>query len=96
MKFLEPIVTYYNRYNNTIVQIKETKDYITPKRFWSSLHHVDYKFVIIPVVFVFLRIWTSIMNILYLYVRVDEVTPHSLPQWLNQTLLYLSVSDIIN
>ena len=94
MVFIEPIVTYYNQLqcNNTIVQIKEVKNYITPKRFWSSLHHVDYKFVIIPVVFVFLRIWTGIMNILYLYIRVDEVA--TLPQRLNQALLYLSVSDI--
>ena len=79
------------------MQIKETKNYnITPKRFWSSLHHVDYKFVLIPVVFVFLRIWTGIMNILYLYIRVDEVATYTLPQWINQALLYLSVSEYDN
>ena len=70
----------------------EVKNYITPKRFWSSLHHVDYKFVIIPVVFVFLRIWTGIMNILYLYIQLDHEVA-TLPQRLNQALLYLSVSD---
>ena len=68
--------------------MKEVKNYITPKKFWSSLHHVDYKFVIIPVVFVFLRIWTGIMNILYLYINIDELPPQ-----LNQALLYLSVSS---
>ena len=67
--------------------MKEVKNYITPKRFWSSLHHVDYKFVIIPVVFIFLRIWSGIMNILYLYARIE-----TLPKELNQALLYLSVS----
>ena len=68
--------------------MKEVKKYITPERFWSSLHHVDYKFVIIPIVFVFLRIWTGIMNILYLYIQLDGVPPR-----LNQALLYLSVSN---
>ena len=68
--------------------MKEVKNYITPERFWSSLHHVDYKFVIIPIVFVFLRIWTGIMNILYLYIQLDGVPPR-----LNQALLYLSVSN---
>ena len=71
-------------------QMKEVKDYITPKKFWSSLHHVDYKFLIIPVVFVFLRVWTGIMNILYLYLRLDTA---ALSKELNLALLYLSVSD---
>ena len=73
--------------------MKEVKNYITPKKFWSSLHHVDYKFVIIPVVFVFLRIWTGIMNILYLYIKIDEKPTLHVPQELNQALLYLSVSS---
>ena len=64
-------------------------NYITAEKFWSSLSHVDYKFVIIPVVFVFLRIWTEIVNILYLYIRIDV---KKLPTQVDLALLYLSVS----
>lgn len=69
--------------------MKEVTNRITPKQFWSSLHHVDYKFVIIPVVFIFLRIWSAIMNILYLYARIDS---DALSNELSLALLYLSVS----
>ena len=56
------------------------------EKFWSSLNHVDYKFVIIPVVFVFLRIWTEIVVILYIYVKIG------LPTGANLALFYLAVS----
>ena len=69
-------------------QVKEMENHFNAKRFWSSLNHVDYKFVIIPVVFVFLRIWTEIMNILFLYVQISYDT---LPESVTLALLYLSV-----
>lgn len=48
-----------------------------------------YKFLFIPVVFVLLRLWTSILNILYVYVGLEE---KQVPFWLNETLIYLAVS----
>ena len=71
--------------------MKEVKDYLaTNKRFWSSLHQMNDKFLVIPVVFIFLRVWTGIVNILYLYARLDTA---ALSEELNLALLYLSVSD---
>ena len=69
--------------------MKDVEELISPERFWSSLHHVDYKFLIIPVVFVFLRVWTIILSILYDYVQLDI---KQVPSKLNLALLYLSVS----
>lgn len=48
-----------------------------------------YKFLFIPVVFVLLRLWTSILNILYVYVGLEE---EQVPFWVNETLVYLAVS----
>ena len=70
-------------------QVKVVKNYITPERFWSSLHHVDYKFLSIPVVFVFLRIWTTILSVLYDYIQLDVAR---VPNSVNLALIYLSVS----
>ena len=73
------------------LQVNAIKDYITPDKFWSSLHHVDYKFLIIPVVFVFLRVWSAILSILYDYIQLDV---SHVPKSLNMVLLYLSVSVV--
>ena len=71
--------------------MKEVESYISPDRFWSSLHHVDYKFLIIPVVFVFLRVWTEILSILYDYIKI---APERVPTGINLLLYYLAVSAI--
>ena len=71
--------------------MKEVENYISPDKFWSSLHHVDYKFLIIPVVFVFLRVWTEILSVLYDYIKLK---PEQLPNGLNGFLFYLSVSSL--
>ena len=79
-------------YHAPLFQAKEIEQYSTSsKKFWSHLHHVDYKLLLIPVVFVFLRIWSVIQSILYDYIglHVAQVNPH-----LIQALLYLSVSTV--
>ena len=48
-----------------------------------------YKFLFIPVVFVLLRLWTSILIILYTYIGLQE---SQVPHWINEILIYLSVS----
>ena len=72
------------------MQVKEVEEYISSKRFWSSLHHVDYKFLIIPVVFVFLRVWSIILSVLYDYLQMDV---DQVPYQFNLALLYLSVRE---
>ena len=72
------------------IQVRDVEELISPERFWSSLHHVDYKFLIIPVVFVFLRVWSIILSILYDYIQLDV---NQVPSNVNLALLYLSVSN---
>lgn len=61
-----------------------------PKRYWEAVvNKVDYKFLLIPIVFVLLRIWTIIVNIVYIYAQVE---PSDLPTWLDKTLVYMAVS----
>ena len=70
-------------------QMKELEANGTEEKMWSSLNHVDYKLVIIPIVFVFLRIWSEIVIILYIYVKIGFKT---LPTEVNLALFYLAVS----
>ncbi len=52
------------------------------------MNFVDYKFMLIPIVFVLLRMWTSILTILTEYASIDLInkTPT-----LYKILVYLSV-----
>ena len=74
-----------------IVQVEEVEQHITSKKFWSYLHHVDYKFLFIPIVFIFLRIWSVIQAFIFDYAQlhVDEVNPR-----FTQALFYLSVRSL--
>ena len=51
---------------------------------------LDYKFVFIPVAFTVLRIWSCIMNVLYVYSDVG----YKLPKGVANALIYLSVSEL--
>ena len=78
----------HDQNTTSFFQVNAIKEYVTPEKFWSSLHHIDYKFLIIPVVFVFLRIWSAILGILYDYMQLEV---SQVPKSLNLALLYLSV-----
>ena len=69
------------------MQIKVTKKYASEKQMWTALHNVDYKFLLIPIIFISLRIWTCFTLWItdYAGVRVDD-------EWYIQVLFYLSVS----
>ena len=54
------------------------------------MKNVEYKFIMIPLVFILLRVWTCIIGILLIYVGLEE---DDFPSWLATTLLYLSVSS---
>ena len=70
------------------LQVRDVEEYKSPRQFWSSLHHVEYKFLVIPLVFLFLRVWSLILSILYDYLELDV---DQVPSQLNLALLYLSV-----
>ncbi len=75
-----------------MLQLRQTKLYLPQAegKFWEAVHILDYNFLLIPVVFTLLRIWTSIMDIMFVYVRVQYS-----PLWLNITFVYLSVSYLL-
>ena len=62
-------------------------------RFWQALHTVDYKFLLISLVFVALRMWTCIVNIVFIYAHLESA---QIPTWLDKMLVYLAVSISIN
>ena len=53
------------------------------------MHNIDYKFILIPVMFIFLRIWSLIINILLDYCRVQ------VPETALKALLYMAVSLLL-
>ncbi len=55
------------------------------------MNSVDYKFILIPVIFVLLRMWSCIVNILFVYVNLKE-SDLNYYSYIIQILLYLSVS----
>ena len=53
------------------------------KQFWKAVNVLEYKFLSIPIAFFLLRMWTCIINLLYVYVDIGDIP---------QPLVYLSVS----
>ena len=64
---------------------------ISARGFWQAMDNIDYKFILIPLMFIFLRIWSIIIHILLVYIQVP---PKSVPSWILQLLVYFSVSYI--
>ena len=60
-------------------------------KYTTMLHSIDYKFTVIPAVFVSLRIWSCILGILYDYA---QLTDRQIPHWISLLLIYLSVSCV--
>ena len=71
-------------------QHKRTKKFVSERRFWQAINVLDYKFLFIPVVFTVLRIWSCIMNVLFVYSDVG----YHLPKGVTIALIYLSVSEL--
>ncbi len=55
------------------------------------MNHIDYKFIFIPVIFVLLRMWGVILDILYVYVGLHD---NQIPKAINFTLIFFSVSKL--
>lgn len=57
--------------------------------YWKMMYNIDYKFIMIPVMFIFLRLWTLVINILIVYLRIPQtnISPNLL-----EALFYLAVS----
>ncbi|XP_011404330.1 PREDICTED: probable G-protein coupled receptor 157 [Amphimedon queenslandica] len=67
-------------------QEKKTSQFVTQKKFWDSVHNMDYKFMLIPVFFILLRIWSCISDIM----MFADVDMDDIPSGVTLTLLILS------
>ncbi len=72
-------------------QFRGLKENTDCKLFWQTMHNMDYKFILIPVMFIFLRIWTVILNVIEIYFKIR---PEFVVPWVMNVLLYLSVSTL--
>lgn len=70
-------------------QYHQVKNNTDSKLFWQAMHNIDYKFILIPVMFIFLRVWTLVLNLLEIYL---QIRPRNIVPWAMNALLYLSVS----
>ena len=72
------------------MQVYDAQRYVTKQRFWDAVHTMEYKLILIPLAFLLLRIWSCIINIVYVYVGLKV---HAVPHQLTLALIYLSVSQ---
>ena len=56
-----------------------------------ALHNVEYKFLVIPVAFIILRVWSCVLLILFVYVGMD---PKHFPK-VTLAFIILSVGNIM-
>ena len=70
------------------MQIRQTKFFIpeAESRFWEALYILDYKFLLIPLCFFFLRIWACLQTLIQYYIGVQ------IPTTVDILLNYLAVS----
>lgn len=67
---------------------------VPAKQFWQSMNFLDYKFILIPVTFVLLRMWSCLVVILAEYANLDSNTKLSAPIFWT-ILIYLAVCNTL-
>jgi hypothetical protein len=70
------------------MQLADSRNFPSKEHIWMALHNVDYKLILIPVTFIFLRIWTCIIAATFVYSRILIVNIHN--QTFVRALIYLS------
>jgi G protein-coupled receptor 157 len=67
---------------------EEARGLVGNRVFWKrALQFLDIKLIFIPIVFIFLKMWSSILLFLFYYCRVS---PDNLPNPISQILIYFS------
>lgn len=87
--FRSPNIIHY--FDLSQMKISMDNQDMTARKFWASMNFVDYKFILIPVLFVLLRMWTCILTILTEYANIDLVMEAPV---INTILEYLTVSIV--
>ena len=73
------------------LQIRQTKLFLpeAESKFWEALYILDYKFLLIPLCFFFLRIWACVQILIQYYIGVE------IPTTIDIILNYLAVSWLV-
>lgn len=69
---------------NVKYKVKNTAMYRRSDKLLLALSSLDYKFILIPLAFIFLRFWSFLEDVLHLYARIDK-----LQTWLSLMLTIL-------
>lgn len=70
------------------VEFRDAIQLVGMKKFWKqAVQFIDFKLILIPVAFFLLRMWSCVINIMFVYV---SITPEILPYSLSQTLVILA------
>lgn len=70
------------------MQLKSTAIYRSSDRMMLDLRNIDYKFLLIPVVFIGLRFWSFLGDILHVYIGLRHIS-----SWIAVILIVLEVSQ---
>ena len=46
---------------------------IPKDKLWTAVHNVDFKFILVPITFIFLRIWTCILTVVLVYIGLPFI-----------------------
>lgn len=71
------------------MQVKHAALYNRSDEFLMALHSIDYKFLLLPLVFIFLRFWSFIDDVLHIFAGIS-----TLPQGFTLVLIVLGVSIV--
>lgn len=69
-----------------MLQLRESNPYILRGNNFATVSNADTKFILIPLLFLLLRVWTMILVILLVYAHISP------PRILSFVLLYAAVS----
>lgn len=68
-------------------QVKVAGPNAQSNRLLSALQKLDYKFLLVPVAFIMLRIWSFLGDVVFVFFGVRQIKPH----YLAKALMYLEV-----
>lgn len=69
------------------LQVKNVGSKTHSSRLLSVLQRLDYKFLLVPVAFILLRVWSFFGDVWFVYLNGHKITPAALAK----TLMYLEV-----
>ncbi|XP_019852969.1 PREDICTED: probable G-protein coupled receptor 157 [Amphimedon queenslandica] len=79
LTFILVPVLFIGTRSHISMELSGTKNLISKDKLWTAVHNVDFKFILVPITFIFLRIWTCILTVFLVYIGLPFIgkVPHS-------------------